>query len=159
MQYAYQTPVAASLLTHLHERLLTTLQRCKAVKYVLHCFQSKTCLVWKYGMEYRKNFSMKGKIFSMEWKKIASMESGKIVFHSIKCRDDNTSQIKYTLQSKLACFFFTLNAISCLILIRDVEAEVGSGSWMRKQWKRLSFCGSGSTLMKETGGGSELGGD
>ena len=28
---------------------------------------------------------MEWKIFSMEWKKIASMEYGKIVFHSIPC--------------------------------------------------------------------------
>ena len=59
-----------ALLAHLHEWLLTTLQRCKATKYTLHCSQSKISLVWKYGME-------------MEWKKIASMEYGKIVFHSI----------------------------------------------------------------------------
>ena len=37
------------LLTHLQERLLTTLQRCKAAKYTLHCFQSKISLVWKRG--------------------------------------------------------------------------------------------------------------
>ena len=30
-----------------------------------------------------ENFSMEWKIFSMEWKKILSMEYGKIVFHSI----------------------------------------------------------------------------
>ena len=30
-----------------------------------------------------ENFSMEWKIFSMEWKKIASMEYGKMVFHSI----------------------------------------------------------------------------
>ena len=30
-----------------------------------------------------KTFGMEWKIFSMEWKKIASMEYGKIVFHSI----------------------------------------------------------------------------
>ena len=40
------------LLAHLHERLLTTLQRRKATKYTLNCFQSKISLVWKYGMEY-----------------------------------------------------------------------------------------------------------
>ena len=36
-------------------------------------------------MEYNleENFSMEWKIFTMEWKKIASMEYGKIVFHSI----------------------------------------------------------------------------
>ena len=30
-----------------------------------------------------ENFSMEWKIFGMEWKKIASMEHGKIVLHSI----------------------------------------------------------------------------
>ena len=30
----------------------------------------------------------------IEWKKIASMEYGKIVFHSMPCPVDNTSQIK-----------------------------------------------------------------
>ena len=39
-------------------------------------FQSKLTLVWKYGMDMEENFSM-------EWKKIASMEYGKIVLHSI----------------------------------------------------------------------------
>ena len=64
----------------------------------------------------------------MEWTKIASMEYGKIVFNSMPCTVDNTSQIKYcSLQSKLACFFFKLNTISCFILSRDVEAEAGSG--------------------------------
>ena len=33
----------------------------------------------------------------------------------------------------------------------------GSGSWKRKPWKRLIFCGSGSTFMKEVGSGSKLG--
>jgi len=31
------------------------------------------------------------------------------------------------------------------------------GMWKRKQWKRLNFCGSGSTLKKEDGNGSKLG--
>ena len=35
----------------------------------------------KFSMEW----NMEWKIFSMEWKKIASMEYGKIVFHSIPC--------------------------------------------------------------------------
>ena len=38
-------------------------------------------LVWN-GI-WKKIFSMEWKIFGMEWKKIASMEYGKIVFHSI----------------------------------------------------------------------------
>ena len=38
-----------------------------------------------FSMEWNieENFSMEWKIFGMEWKKIASMEYGKIVFHSI----------------------------------------------------------------------------
>ena len=59
------------LLAHLRERLLTTLQRCKAEKYTLHCFQCKISLVWKYGMEYGRKFEYGMK---MEWKKIVSME-------------------------------------------------------------------------------------
>ena len=31
------------------------------------------------------------------------------------------------------------------------------GMWKQKCWKRLNFCGSGNTLMKEVGSGSELG--
>ena len=44
-------------------------------------------LPWYGSMEWNMedNFSMELKIFSMEWKKIASMEYGKIVFHSIPC--------------------------------------------------------------------------
>ena len=44
-------------------------------------------LPWYGSMEWNMedNFSMESKIFSMEWKKIASMEYGKIVFHSIPC--------------------------------------------------------------------------
>ena len=41
-----------------------------------------------------ENFSVEWKIFSMEWKKIASIEYGKIVFHSMPCPVDNTSLIK-----------------------------------------------------------------
>jgi len=33
------------------------------------------------------------------------------------------------------------------------------GAGMRKGWKRLNFCRSGSTLKKEAGSGSELGCD
>ena len=32
-----------------------------------------------------ENFSMEWKIFGMEWKKIASMEYGIIVFHTMPC--------------------------------------------------------------------------
>ena len=37
------------------------------------------------------------------------------------------------------------------------QGNLESGMWKRKQWKRLNCCGSGSTLMKEVGRGSELG--
>ena len=42
-----------------------------------------------FSMEWNmeENFSMEWKIFGMEWKKIVSMEYGKIVFHSIPCPD------------------------------------------------------------------------
>ena len=38
-----------------------------------------------FSMEWNmeENFSMEWKIFGMEWKKIARMEYGKIVFHTI----------------------------------------------------------------------------
>ena len=47
--------------------------------YAAGSFWFKLTLVWKYEMEYME------KNFSMEWKKIARMEYGKIVFHSIPC--------------------------------------------------------------------------
>ena len=37
------------------------------------------------------------------------------------------------------------------------QVKFDAGMWKRKRWKRLNFCGSGSTLMKEVGSGSELG--
>ena len=42
-------------------------------------------LPWYGSMEWNmdENFSMEWKIFSMEWKKISSMEYGKIVFHTM----------------------------------------------------------------------------
>ena len=53
------------------------LQHCKGAKYTLHCFQSNF-FFWYGSMEWNME-----ETFSMEWKKIASMEYGKIVFHSI----------------------------------------------------------------------------
>ena len=32
------------------------LQHCKGAKYTLHCFKSKSSLVWKYRMEYGRKF-------------------------------------------------------------------------------------------------------
>ena len=74
---------------------------------------------------------MEWKTFSMEWKcngrklPVWNMEKSS----SIPCHVLSTTQVKYnSLQSKLACFFFKLNAISCFILSWDVEAEAGSRS-------------------------------
>ena len=48
-----------------------------------------------------EKFSVKWKIFRMEWKKIASMEYGKIVFHSMPCPTSCsfTLLLRMTLQS------------------------------------------------------------
>ena len=81
------------LLAHLHKRLLTTLKRCKATN--VRCIASSLKFLWYGSMEwnmeenFRMEWNMEWKIFGMEWKwkKIASMEYGKIVFHSIPCPD------------------------------------------------------------------------
>ena len=53
----------------------------------IRCIASSRKVLWYGSMEWNmeENFSMEWKIFSMEWKKIASMEYGKIIFHSISC--------------------------------------------------------------------------
>ena len=66
----------------------------------------------------------------MEWKKIASKEYGKIVFHSISfhtmpCGQHKSKKIAYEVT--LPVFCFTLNTISCFLLSRYMEAESGSG--------------------------------
>ena len=87
-------------LAHLHERLLTTLQRCKATN--LCCIASSLKFLWYGSKECKKILVWNGiwkKILvwngmedfwygmELEWNKIASMEYGKIVFHSIPCPD------------------------------------------------------------------------
>ena len=49
------------------------------------CIASSLKILWYGSMEWNmeENFSMEWKIFSMEWKKIAVMEYGKIIFHFI----------------------------------------------------------------------------
>ena len=94
----------------------------------------------------------------MKWEKIASMEYGKIVIHSIPCHALSTTQVKQnSLPSKLG-FFFILNTISCFILSRNVEAEAVEAfkflrkrkyfdkrDWKRKRtWKQLILSGAGS---------------
>ena len=55
----------------------------------IRCIASsqKFFLVWEYGMEYGRKFWYGMEDFKyemeMEWKKIASVEYGKIIFHSI----------------------------------------------------------------------------
>ena len=69
-----------------------------ATKYMLHCFQSKISLVWKwkYGIVWNgnmeENFSMEWKIFGIEWKwngrklPVWNMEkSSSIPFHTMLC--------------------------------------------------------------------------
>ena len=66
------------------------LQHCKSAKQQnLRCIAFSLKFLWCESMEWNmvENFStewnMEWKIFGMEWKKIASMEYGKIIFHSI----------------------------------------------------------------------------
>ena len=40
---------------------------------------------WNMEENFSMEWNMEWKIFGMEWKKIASMEYGKIVFHSMPC--------------------------------------------------------------------------
>ena len=79
-------------------------------------------------------------------------------FHAMPCRQHKSNEIAYKVN--LPTFFFKLNAISCFILNRDVEAEAVEAVkflWKRKHfdekdWKRkrtrkrldLSGAGSGS---------------
>ena len=65
------------------------LPHCKGAKQQnIRCIASSLKFLWHGSMEWNmeENFSMEWnmewKIFGMEWKKIASMEYGKIVFHS-----------------------------------------------------------------------------
>ena len=66
-------------------------------------------------------------------------------------------------RSWLFCYDMLGNCITKTCLFFDTkynylfhtELECGSESWKRKRWKRLNFCGSGSTLMKETGSRSD----
>ena len=95
VQYAYQIPVVTSKYCWL---TFTSgcLQHCKGAKQQnIRCIASSLKFLWYGSMEWNmeenfslewnmeENFSMEWKIFGMEWKKIASTEYGKIVFHSI----------------------------------------------------------------------------
>ena len=49
---------------------------------------------WNMEVNFSMERNMEWKNFSMEWKKIASMEYGKIVFHPIPNHALSTTQIK-----------------------------------------------------------------
>ena len=65
--------------------------KAQSNKIYLRCIASSLKFLWYGSMEWNmeENFSMEWnmewKILGMEWKKIASMEHGKIVFHFIPC--------------------------------------------------------------------------
>ena len=102
VQYAYHIPVVAS---EYCRRTFTSgcLQNCKGAKQQnIRCIASILKFLWYGSMEWNmeenfsmewnmeENFSMEWKILGMEmeieWKKIASMEYEKIVFHAIPYR-------------------------------------------------------------------------
>ena len=61
------------------------ISKVQSNKIYIRCIASSIKFLWYGSMEWNMEeyFSMEWKIFGMEWKKIASMEYGKIVFHSI----------------------------------------------------------------------------
>ena len=67
----------------------------------IRCIASSLKFLWYGSMEWnmKENFSMEWKIFSMEWKKIASVEYGKIVFHSIPYHALPKCCVRMTTQS------------------------------------------------------------
>ena len=87
MQCAYQMPVVASLYcyAYLQELLLTKIVQVQNIPWIA----SSLKVLWYGSIEWNieENFivewNMEWKIFGMEWKKIASTEHGKIIFHSI----------------------------------------------------------------------------
>ena len=68
-------------------------------KIYIDCIASSLKFLWYGSMEWNleENFCMEWKIFGMEWKKITSMEYGKIVFHFIPC-----PALRNTIYLKLA---------------------------------------------------------
>ena len=90
------------------------LQHCKGTKQQnIRCIASNLKFLWYGSMEWNmeenfsmewnveENFSMEWKIFGMEWKKIASMEYGKIVFHSIPYHALTAGSLIIRYESKL----------------------------------------------------------
>ena len=131
-QYAYQIPVAASKCCW---RTFTSgcLRHCKGAKQKnIRCIASSLKFLWYGSMEWnmKENFSMEWNIeenfrmeygmedfwygMEMEWKKIASMEYGKIVFHSIPY---HALVKKERVNANLKLILLPLAYISPLILL------------------------------------------
>ena len=86
-----------------------------------------------FSMEWNmeENFSMEWKIFGMEWKKIASMEYGKIVFHSIPYHALAITWVpKITYQYK----FFNSFITSTVIFSEKVVAIRKRRARKQKKW-------------------------
>ena len=77
-----------------------------------------------------ENFSMEWKIFSMEWKKIASMEYGKIAFHSIPYH-----ALVCVVQTKANCIFSFIALTACNVasVIRVFPCQVWNSIPMKMQ--------------------------
>ena len=75
-------------------------------KIYTRCIASSLKFLWYGSMEWNmeKNFSMEWKIFGMEWKKITSMEYGKIVFHFMPCSSDVTHGQYFKRQDELKSY-------------------------------------------------------
>ena len=76
---------------HLPLRVIThkgTLNAAKVLYWLRFASGINSPLGWKYGMEYGRKFQCRVEYEMedfIEWKKITSMDKGKIVFHSIPC--------------------------------------------------------------------------
>ena len=77
-----------------HEQLLTTLQRCKAAKHTLHCFQLKISLVWNgiwkkilvwNGIWNGRFLVWNGNEMEENWQ--YGVRKNRLPFHSIPCPD------------------------------------------------------------------------
>ena len=100
------------LLTHVHERLLTTLQRCKAAKYTLHCFQSKIF----FGMEVWNGIWKKTSVWNGIWNGRFLEWNGKnwqyeiwkncLPFHTMPCRQLKSNKIACKVNLPVFFFFF-----------------------------------------------------
>ena len=75
---------------------------------------------WNMEENFSMQWNMEWKILSMEWKKIASMEYGKIVFHSIPYHAlyVNDTLLKLTLANNRMKNTSFINKLFCLFIIK-----------------------------------------